>query len=91
MNEQRREKALKILELAMTIDDESTKNKSYIHVDFAGNICWFGVKIYLGDWSIRATPDSNWCMFLDDEQFDEQFDDCLAKLAELHKKLKDEV
>lgn len=79
------EKALKILELAMLINNESIKQKltgnPSIFVSFGE--CAFGVRAYLSGWFAGAGSDWAWYIILDSEESDKQLDDCLAKLAEL--------
>ena len=96
MNEKRRAKALKILELATIINDKATRkeltgNKPTVCVSFSGISCTLDVCIYLEGWLAGVSSDLVWFIFLENEESDEQLDDCLAKLAELHKKLKDGV
>ena len=95
MNEQRREKALKILELATKINSKSTRreltgNKPTVCVSFSGISCTLDVCIYLEGWLAGVRSDLVWFIFLENEP-DEQLDDCLAKLTELYEKSKDEV
>lgn len=96
MNEQRRAKALKILELAMIINDKVTRkeltgNKPSVCVSFSGITCTLDVCIYLEGWLAGARSDLVWFIFLENEESDEQLDDCLSKLTELCEKWKDEV
>lgn len=97
MNEQRREKVLKILELAMRINNTATRreltgNKPSVCVSFSGITCSLDVCIYLDGWLAGVRSDLVWFIFLDkDKESAKQLDDCLAKLTELHEKLKDEV
>lgn len=63
MNEQRREKALKILELATRINYKSTRkeltgNKPTVYVSFSGVSCTLDVYIYLDGWFAGAISDS---------------------------------
>lgn len=95
MNEQRREKALKILELATKINSKSTRreltgNKPTVCVSFSGISCTLDVYMYVGGWLAGASSDLFWFIYLDEES-DEQLDDCLSKLTELCEKWKDEV
>ena len=93
MNEQRREKALKILELAMLINNESIKQKlagkPSIIVNFGE--CVLGVRAYLSGWFAGAGADLVWYIILDSEKSDEQLDNCLEKLTEICEKWIDEV
>ena len=99
MNEKRRAKALKILELATIINDKATRkeltgNKTSVCVSFIGITCTLDVCIYLEGWLAGASSDLFWFISLDEESDEEsakQLDDCLAKLTELYEKSKDEV
>lgn len=95
MNEKRRAKALKILELATKINSKSTRreltgNRTSVCVSFLGITCTLDVCIYLEGWLAGASSDLYWFISLDEES-DEQLDDCLSKLTELCEKWKDEV
>ena len=96
MNEQRRKKALKILELATIINDKATRkeltgNKPTVCVSFSGISCTLDVYMYVGGWLAGASSDLVWFVFLDNKEADRQLDDCLSKLTELCEKWKDEV
>lgn len=96
MNEKRREKALKILELATRINSRSTRreltgNKPTVCVSFSGISCTLDVYMYVGGWLAGVSSDLGWFVFLDDKEADRQLDDCLSKLTELYEKWKDEV
>ena len=96
MNEQRREKALKILELAMIINSKSTRreltgNKPTVCVSFSGVSCTLDVYMYVGGWLAGASSDLVWFIFLNNKEANRQLDDCLSKLTELCEKWKDEV
>lgn len=96
MNEQRREKALKILELAMRINNTATRqgltgNKLTVCVSFSGISCTLDVCIYLDGWLAGASSDLVWFVFLENEEANEQLDDCLAKLTEICEKWKGKV
>ncbi len=98
MNELRTKKALKILELAMMLNDTKTQRgytgpKPTVFVEFLGHIHAFEVSIYSRGWYPGADSNFEWNIWLSDNTKlpDRELDECLAKLTELSEKWKIEL
>lgn len=83
----KRTKALKILNLAMLLNNTETKreitgDKPTVFVNFSGHINYFECQIYSNGWYPNADYEFNYEIRLEND-FNNELDECINKLEEL--------